>query len=159
MGIISRWNMYAQDAKIMIYIYPYLQHEDMVNIMCISKNWKRIVQALCLGQQTALFHSARCALHRIRGHPERPERVQVVKERIRQCYPYMQDISTVQEATQEQLTQFHTVNHVNAMIKWCLKIEKSMTELQQIHGQEKLQIKGKSFVYIFFLFTFIHFYT
>ncbi|CAK4073271.1 unnamed protein product [Aphanomyces euteiches] len=84
---------------------------------------------------TFLYSHPSCIRHHIKRHPERPERVQVILERLQAVFPWLPHHTDAPPATIEQLQAFHTPMHVQAVLKWCAKIERSMDELDRIAAE------------------------
>ncbi|ETV91380.1 hypothetical protein, variant [Aphanomyces invadans] len=59
-------------------------------------------------------------------------RVQVILDRLVDVFPMIPHVTTAPQATLEQLHAFHTPLHVNSVLKWCGKIERSMEELDRL---------------------------
>ncbi|OQR98918.1 histone deacetylase [Achlya hypogyna] len=86
--------------------------------------------------KTLLLSDGACVQHHVRGHPERPERVEVVLEQLAKSFPDLPHRTTVTPATVAQLECFHTTSHVQAVLQWCGKIERCMDELDRLRDAD-----------------------
>ncbi|EQC32690.1 hypothetical protein SDRG_09664 [Saprolegnia diclina VS20] len=89
--------------------------------------------------RTLLLSDPACVKHHVRGHPERPERVQVVLDQLATSFPTLPHWTTSPAATVEQLERFHTSSHVQSVLQWCSKIERCMVELDTLRESDETQ--------------------
>ncbi|KAF0685424.1 Aste57867_22690 [Aphanomyces stellatus] len=124
---------YFENPIIATCLRPFVQDDAL--LQSLSPAWDHAVHidaAARPATRTLLLSHPACVRHCIKGHPERPERVQTILDRMAAVFPELPHRTDAPAATLEQLHAFHTSMHVNAVLKWCAKIERSMAELDRL---------------------------
>jgi Histone deacetylase domain len=78
-------------------------------------------------EKFAVFWHEECFMHRIKDHPEQPDRVSAILIALRKIYP--EDcFRKAPLVTNDRILLFHTASHLQDLIKLCDKTEKAYDE-------------------------------
>ncbi|RLN86294.1 hypothetical protein BBJ28_00001836 [Nothophytophthora sp. Chile5] len=120
----------------------FLSHHECAAVALVCRSWHTVASAVLHGTGSLLLTSETCALHRVPGRAERPERLHAVLRRCHALFPHLEVEQELPAASDEQLQRVHGAVYVAMVASMSSKVERSMAALETIRRGHL--INGKS---------------